>query len=428
MKQKHRSYKLKKDLTLLNVVLLGIGIILGAGVYALIGVGAGLAGNMLWAAFAISALIAIFSGLSYAELSSVFSSDAAEYNYTKKAFKREWLSFSVSWIVIVAGIISAATVAIGFGGYFSHILGGDINVIASILIILLSALSYFGIKDSARFNNIASVIEISGLILIIAVGVVFFGKNNVNYFELPATGFSGLLSAVAIVFFAYIGFEGMVNLSEEVKDSKKILPKALIISILISTALYILVSASAINILGAEGLAKSNAPLTETISKVLPNGSFIMSIIALFATGNTVLIILIVISRIIYGMSKENTFPKIFSSVGKRRTPYISIAMVGAIGAILAFIGNLKFIASMTDLGVFIVYTFVNISLIKIRYSSGYKAGFKSPSIGRFPVLAFLGMLSTIFMFFYFEWTVWALEAAVIILGLLIFGALKRRH
>ncbi len=429
MKQRNRSYKLKKELSLFSTVLLGIGIILGAGIYALIGVGAEVAGNMLWAAFAISAIVAIFTGLSYAELSSIFSKDAAEYNYTKQAFGKEWLSFGVSWVLIVAGVISAATVAIGFAGYFSHIFGGNINLIAFGLVVIMSILNYFGMRDSARFNNIASLIEAAGLILVIIIGIFFLGKSNTNFFEMPAAGFAGLMSAVSIIFFAYIGFENLANLSEEVKNPRKTLPKALVISLIISTILYILVSVASVEILGAEKLAASKAPLTEVVTKAIPNASLLMSIIALFATGNTVLIILIVVSRILYGMSNQHSLPKFCSAVGKRGTPYVAIALVGIVTALFAALGNLKLIASVTDLGVFIAYFFVNLALIKLRYKKGYiGSGFRSPSIGRFPILALFGLITSVILFFYFDLYVWFLELLSIVLGFIIYRAFKRNQ
>lgn len=428
--EKTVRHHLKKELTLFNTVLLGIGIILGAGVYALIGAGAGSAGDMLWLAFVIAAVIAVFTGLSYAELSSVFSKEAAEYNYTKKAFGKDWLSFFVSWMLVIAGIVAAATVSLGFAGYFSFLFGGNLNLIALGLVVSMTALSYLGMKDSARFNNIASIIEASGLILVIIIFFAFTGSNNpnVNFLSLPPAGFAGLMSAVALIFFAYIGFESIVNLSEEVKHAKSIVPKALIISIAISTILYILVSISAVGILGSDALSKSKAPLTEAVSKSIPDATLLMSIIALFATGNTVLISMIVVSRILYGMARQNSLPKACSKIGRTGTPYMSVFIVGLITAAFAYFGNLKFIASVTDLGIFIVYFFVNLALIRLRYTKGYRPRFKSPGIGRFPILAFIGLLASLLMFFYFELNVWLLEMGVIAAGLTIFFVFRKRR
>ena len=292
MKQKVKRYKLKRELNLFTTTLYGIGIILGAGIYALIGVGAGIAGNMLWLAFLLSAVLAFFTGLSYAELSSSYPKEAAEYNYTKKAFNNKTLSFVVGWLLIIASILAAATVSLGFAGYLNNLIGGNIIFIAISLIIILSLINYYGIKESATFNVIGSIIEVAGLVFVALIGLYFFSDFDVNFFELPQSGFSGILSAVAIIFFAYLGFEDIANVSEEVKNAKKIVPKALVFALIISTLLYMLVSISSIGVLGWEALSESKAPLSDVVGKAIPNASVIMSIIALFATSNTVLILL----------------------------------------------------------------------------------------------------------------------------------------
>ncbi|MBI2079793.1 amino acid permease, partial [Candidatus Micrarchaeota archaeon] len=302
---------LKKELTLITLVLYGVGIILGAGIYALIGTGASLAGNMLWLAFALATILAVFTGLSYAELSSMFPKEAAEYVYTKKAFGIESLSFILSWTMVIIGIISAAVVALAFGGYLSYMLGGDANLYAAGLIILLSALNYIGIKESVLFNNFASVIEALGLVAVIIIGFFLSGNtiSELNLTELPPAGFHGIFSAIGVIFFAFIGFEYIANISEEVKDSKTVVPQAVIISLVISSVLYILLSIAILLLVPWEELASSPAPLTSAVGKSIPNASIIISIIALFATSNTVLIILIGSSRILYGMSSNKSLP-----------------------------------------------------------------------------------------------------------------------
>ena len=428
MKNKTGQFKLKKELNLFTTTLYGIGIILGAGIYALIGVGAGIAGNMLWLAFILAALLAVFSGLSYAELSGMFPKEAAEYNYTKKAFKKETLSFIVGWILVIASIIAAATVSLGFAGYFSHIFGGDIRIIAITLILILSLINYIGIKNSARFNNIASLIEVAGLLLVVIIGIFFFNDINVDFFEMPIGGFPAIMTTVALIFFAYIGFEDIVNISEEVKNAKKVVPKALIFALIISTVLYILVSVVAIGVVGWEKLASSKAPLTEVVAMKIPQAGILMSIIALFATSNTVLILLIVGSRVLYGMSKQKTLPKSFSKISSSGTPYIGVILVAIATVFASSLGNLGFVASLTDLGIFIAYFFVNISLIKLRYSKiKYKRTFKSPSIGNFPILAVLGAITCIIMFFYFELKVWLIEIGALLLGFLIYKFYKKK-
>jgi len=404
MKHKIRHFKLKRELGLIETTLYGVGIILGAGIYALIGKSAGFAGNALWMSFIIAAIIASFTGLSYAELSSLYPKEAAEYVYTKRAFKRNYLSLLVAFTMILAGTVAAATVSLGFAGYFSYLFGGPIPVIALSLIFLLSLLNYYGIKESARFNIISTIIEIGGLVFVVLIGLCFIGSvgTGVNYFEMPAAGLSGIIIATALVFFAYMGFEDIANIAEETKNPRKIVPRALVLALIISTTLYILVAISAISVVGWERLSASEAPLTEVIAEAIPSAGILMSLIALFATANTVLIILIVMSRMFYGISREHSLPKIFSRIGKRGTPYISVFLVMILAALALLIGNIETVAMITVFAIFIVYLFVNLSLIALRYTNKKKRLFRTPiNIGRFPVLAFLGVVSCLSMLYF---------------------------
>ncbi len=428
LKRHLKKRSLKKELGLFEVTLYGIGIILGAGIYAIIGEGAAIAGNGIWLSFIIAAVIAAFTGLSYAELSSMYPKEAAEYNYARNAFGREWLGFLIGWIMVLAGVISGAAVALGFGGYLAYMLSTPIVPVAVAIIILFSVMNFIGIKEAAWFNIISTLVEASGLIIIIFLGLGYMTGNGVNYFEIPG-GTQSLISAAALIFFAFIGFQDVANISEEVKNAAKIVPKALLISLVVSTVLYILVTISAVSILGWEALAVSKAPLTEVA--VAAAGDWILpvlSTIALFATGNTVLIILIVASRILYGMSSGGSLPRIFSRVHEGRgTPYVSIITVMLICSLFAVIGNLGFVANLTNLGIFIGYFFVNLSLIMVRVKQPRLRGkFRAPvNIGNFPVLAALGAVTCFAMFFYFDLLVVLGELGVIGLGYLIFISRK---
>jgi len=150
-------FKLKRALGLKEATFYGIGVILGAGIYAIIGEGAGIAHGSLWLAFIIASILGAFTGLSYAELSSRYPKEAAEYNYTKKAFNKKWFSFIVAWIMILASVVAATTVALGFAGYFVNLFGGELILVAAALLIVMAFLNYFGIKESARFNILSTL-------------------------------------------------------------------------------------------------------------------------------------------------------------------------------------------------------------------------------------------------------------------------------
>jgi basic amino acid/polyamine antiporter, APA family len=304
--------------------------------------------------------------------------------------------------MIITGIISIAAVAIGFAGYFSYLFGGQPMMIAVALIAILSALNYWGIKESAEFNTIATLIEMSGLVIVAIIGIMFFNPTT-NYFEM-SSGWNGVITATAMIFFAYLGFEEVANIAEETKNAKKNIPKALLISIAVSTVLYILVSISCIGVLGWEKLAASKAPLADVASKAMPNAGIVLAFIALFATSNTVLAVLIVMSRMLYGVSRQHSLPKILSKIdSKRCTPYVSVFLVGILSIAALTIGNLETVAMLTNLGIFMIYIAVNASLIKLRLSGrSYSPGFRSPvNVGKFPVLALLGVVTSSVMLLY---------------------------
>jgi len=377
---------------------MGVGIILGAGIYALIGVAASEAGNATWLGFFISAVIAIFTGLSYAELSSMFKGDSGEYHYLAAAFNKK-IAFLVGVAILFAGFVSAAAVALGFGGYFGSLIGMPIVWGAILLIVLMTLINFIGIKESSWFNTISTLIEFVGLLIIIVLGISSFG--SVNYFDMP-NGMTGVFSSAALVFFAFLGFEGIIKLREETKDPERTIPKALVYSILITGVVYVLVAISTVSIVGWETLAASDAPLATAAAAVLGSPAFILlAIIALFSTANTVLIILVTNSRMIYGIAKESSLPKIFSKVHKRtRTPYVAIFFFMLLCIGVSLLGDLSLVANLTNLFVFITFASVNLAAIALRYKEPkMKRPFKCPcNVGKFPVLSLIGLLTSLFM------------------------------
>ena len=231
MEEINKTPKLKRRVSLFALTVYGVGNVLGAGIYSLIGEVVGITGNLSWLAFIIASITGALTGLSYAELSAIYPKSAAEFVYTEEAFKKRIVSFILGWIIIFSGILSAATVALAFGGYLSGLNGIPskyLNIIfAIILVVILSVVNLIGIKTSTRTNIIFTLIEASGLIIIIIIGIPSIG--TVDYFALPpASTFTAVFSSVALIFFAYIGFEDIANIAEEVKEPHKNLPKAII--------------------------------------------------------------------------------------------------------------------------------------------------------------------------------------------------------
>ena len=422
--------ELKRHMGLFGTTMYGIGLILGAGIYVLLGQAAGIAGNVVWISFVFGAIAAVFSGLSYAELSSMFPKSAAEFLFVKNAFKNNFLAFIIGWMTLFTSIISASTVALGFGGYLTGFFGAPIVLSAVSLIALLSLINFIGIRESSRANIVFTLIEASGLILIIYLGFTYTGTEPVNYFE-SAAGLSGISIAFVLIFFAFIGFEDIVNIAEEMKNPKKVLPRAIILSISITATIYILVSLAAIQVLNWQELGSSLSPLADVAKKTLGNnGQFILSIIALFATANTVLIILLAGSRIIYGMAAQHALPLLWSRIHyKTKTPWIAVLGIMITSIIFSFLGNIATVANISVFFIAITFAMVNLSVILLRYREpSIERPFKIPiNIGRFPLLPLFGVIISAYMMTQFNAYVVSIGIGVITAGALFYALSKKQ-
>lgn len=406
---------LERSISLFQATIYGIGIILGAGIYALIGEAAGIAGNRLWISFLVAALIAACSGLSYAELSSVYPKSAAEFIYVKKITGSSFTAFMVGYITILTGVISAAAVALGFSSYFKLYLDIHPVLVASMVIVAAAVLNYSGIQKSARVNTVFTLIEAGGLLFIIAVGISFLGDVDLffaNSSEVGSavSGSAPIMAAAALVFFAYIGFEEIANIAEETEEPSTNIPLAVLYSLIITTLIYILVSMVAVSVVPSEVLSAAarldsptEGPLALVASTALdsPLGGQLFTIVALCATSNTVLVMHIVCSRMIYGMARERSLPIFLGNVSKKtHTPTNAVLVSTVLCIIFTLPGSLGNVAMLTNLGVFLVFLIVNLMLVIRRFQTrndfNDDANTRLPlavNIGWFPLLPFLGIL-----------------------------------
>ena len=415
--------KLRRVISLRQVIFYGVGVIIGAGIYSIIGPAAGITGNSLWISFLVAAITALFTGLCYCEISTMFPKAAAEYVYVRKAFGSRFFAFLIGWLVIITGVLSAATVSLGFAGYFKSLFGFSLIPIALVLIAALSFINFKGMKESSRFNTFLVFVTIIGLLAVIFTGAPSFGK--VNYLEFPS-GYKGVFSAAILIFFAYIGFEDIANVAEETKNPRKVLPRAIIFSVLITTVFYILTSISAVSLADYKELAASDAPLSLAVSKVFGQRAFIfISATALFTTAGTVLIILVVTSRMLYGMAKERSLPKFLTSLHQNnRTPWLAVLTTAFFSMIFVFLGDIRSVAELTSLAALVTFTTVNISLIWLRYTMpNVKRTFRTPlNIGKYPIMAFLGIFSTLFMIFQFNLNMLFVGLGILLSGLIAYS------
>ncbi|MGC9554334.1 MAG: APC family permease, partial [Thermoplasmatota archaeon] len=265
--------KLERSLSLWEVTLMSVGIILGAGIYVLIGRAAGLAGNAVWLSFVIAAVVASFTGLSYAELSSRFPDAGAEYVYVRRSFGRHpaWL---VGWLIIAGSVIGGATVAIGFANYFAGLFGTAVLPVAWGALLICGVIVVAGIQETAFFTIIITLIETAGLVIIMAIGLPHL-SNPADYVQM-AQGIEGVLKAGVLIFFSYLGFESIARLAEETEQPRKNIPRAILLSIAITTVVYILVGIAAVSVVPPAQLAESGSPLAEIAETWLGQKSFLL--------------------------------------------------------------------------------------------------------------------------------------------------------
>lgn len=366
---------LKRTVSTRMLALYGIGNIVGAGVYVLIGKIAEPAGYLSIVAFAIAALVAFCSALSYAELAARFPVSAGVAVYLHEAFKAKRLSTVIGLALVVAGIVSSATLIKGFAGYFHALVPIHPVFIMVGITVLLTALCLKGIKESVGAAAIFTVIEILGLLFL--VGSIFisqpdgfssFTHNFEHAFDtIDTAALMGVLSATFIAFYAFVGFEDMVNIAEEVKEPQKAFPRAIITSMFFVTVLYTLVAIATLSVLTPQVLGDSSAPLAKAYEVATRHDAGVIIIISLIATLNGILANIIMGSRFLYGLGKREWIPKWFSHVSKRHVPDKSLLIVAVIALGAALLLPIEHLAQLTSLLLLCVFLAVNISLAIIR-------------------------------------------------------------
>lgn len=424
--------KLKRSLNLAQLTFYGVGTIVGAGIYSVIGAAAGDAGSLLWLSFIFAGIAALLTALSYAELSSMFSQAGAEYEYLKHAFRSPLLPFMVGFLVLFNAASTAAAVSIAFGGYLRVFFDLPQLATAFILLLACTAINIAGIKQSTWATMTLVCVEVAGLILLIFAGFEW-GQLERNWdFEGQAgTGPEGVVSAAALIFFVYIGFETIANLSEESHNPTRNIPRSMLLSIVITTIIYILVALATIALVEPSHLASSQSPLTEAGRAVAPWMGDALAIAALFSTASTALITLVGISRLLFSMGRSGVMPKITANVLKgRQTPWVAALVLGFGACLFLLLGDLKAVASMTSLGALLVFIGIHAALISLRYKRpDARRPFCVPlSIGKIPVLPVLGILISIIFLTRFQWQTYSVALGILICGLFLYWLRQKKN
>lgn len=365
--------ELRRSLTLPLVVLYGLGVTIGAGIYVLLGATAGRAGVHAPVAFVFAAVVVAFSAASFAELAARFPVSASEVAYVRAGLRSDRLSLIVGCLVLLSGVVSSATLSVGSTGYLREFINLNDTVLIVIVVLAVGGIAAWGIVESVVLASIFTVLEVSALLAIVAVG---FWADPGLVGELPriwpsfgdGAAWVGISGASLLAFFAFIGFEDMVNLAEEVKEPERTLPRAIFLTLVLATLLYVLVTAVAVLSVPLQDLASSSAPLSYVFAHITGASPAVITAIAVFATLNGIIIQIIMAARVLYGMSRQGSLPAVFARVHPvTRTPLVATATVTGVVLMLALLFPLESLAEWTSRVILSIFILVNLSLFVLK-------------------------------------------------------------
>jgi len=367
--------KLKRGITGLLLFVFILGDVLGAGIYALMGVLATEVGGALWAPLLAALLLALLTAGSYAELVTKYPRAGGAAVFAERAYKLPWLSFLVGFSMLAAGVTSAAGLALAFSGtYLSTFIDVPPVVAAIVFLAVVGALNARGIKESMRANLIMTTVELSGLVIVIVAGAVTLGAGNgdlsrVGEFPTGVNPAIAVLGGAIIAYYSFVGFETSANVIEEVRNPSKVYPRALFGSLAIAGVIYVLVALASSVVLPVNELEGSTGPLLEVVAAsgfAVPNWLF--SLIALVAVGNGALLTMIMASRLTFGMGEQGLLPGVFAKVlPNRRTPWVAIVVTTVVAMGLTLVGDLSTLASTVVLLLLFVFLSTNIAVLVLR-------------------------------------------------------------
>ena len=355
------------------VVLYGLGVTIGAGIYVLLGATAARAGIYAPMSFVIASIVMAFSASSFAELSARFPVSAGEAAYVRAGFRSDLLSLAVGFLVILSGVVSSATITVGSVGYLKEFVDLSDMALVSIVVLTVGTVAAWGIMESVILASLFTVIETGVLLIIVAGGI---GSRPDLFSDLPMVvppfadfgSWAAISSAGLLAFFAFIGFEDIVNLAEEVKRPERNLPWAIFLTLGLSTVIYFLVTSVAVLSVPIDELAASRAPLSLVFSQITGASPAFVTSVAIVATLNGVIIQIIMASRVLYGLANQGSVPEIFAAVHPlTRTPLIATGAVTAVVLILALAFPLEGLAEWTSRIVLVIFALVNMALFLLK-------------------------------------------------------------
>jgi basic amino acid/polyamine antiporter, APA family len=443
LKEVEENKGLKRSIGLLDLTALGLGAIIGTGIFVILGEAIGDSGPAIVISFILAAVTCAFSALSYSELASSIPVSGSAYTYAY-ATLGELVAWIIGWDLILEYGVSVAAVAVGWGQYLNSLLdslfgvtlpnalseppgdGGTVNLPAAFLVLAVTALLIVGIRESARANTIMVLVKLVVLLLFLALAFTAFKSDNLTPFS--PNGFHGITTAAAAIFFAYIGFDAVSTSGEEVVKPSRNLPLAIIGSLAIATLLYIAVAIAATGAYPWEKLEGQEAPLATVLSEGVGTswGSGLIAVGALVAITSVVLTILYGQTRIMYAMSRDGLVPPLFSKISARQTPALATAVFGVLIAILAATVPLDVIFELVNIGTLFAFVIVNVGVIILRRTKpDMERGFKVPLV---PIVPLIGAALCIYLMKQLTFETWARFVIWLAVGLVIYFLYGRRH
>lgn len=420
--------KLKQVVTGPLLYLFILGDVLGAGIYALMGVLAKEVGGVLWLPLVVALLLALLTAGSYAELVTKYPRAGGAAVFAERAFGKPLLSFLVGFCMLAAGVVSAAGLALAFAGdYLGTFLPVPPIPAAIVFLAVVALVNARGIQESTRGNVVMTVIEVTGLVIVIVcVGILVGGGggdvSRATAFPEGANPATATLAAAIIAYYSFVGFETSANIAEEVKAPSKVYPKALFGALITAGVVYVLVAIASATALPAAELSRSSGPLLAVVSSTgVPIPDAVFSAIALVAVANGALLTMIMASRVTFGMAEQGLLPRVLGrTLARRRTPWVAIVVTTVVAMLLTMVGDLSLLASTVVLLLLFVFIAVNVSVLVLRRKPVEHEHFRV-----WTFLPVLGVLSCVLLLTQQEGPVWLAGGIALVVGAALYGVAR---
>jgi APA family basic amino acid/polyamine antiporter len=445
-KDSTQKSKLKRALGAFDLTMLGIGAIIGTGIFVLTGTAALKAGPALILSFILAGLACAFTALSYAEFAALVPVSGSVYTYSY-ATLGEFIAWIIGWDLVLEYLFAVSTVSAGWSGYFQKLLAGFgihlpvvltaapgtkegvktiMDLPALLIVLFITFLLARGITASKRLNNVMVIIKLAVVLLFIVVGI--FYVKPANWTPFMPFGWSGVALAAASVFFAYVGFDAVASAAEETKNPQKDLPKGLLWSLGICTLLYVVVAAIMTGIVHYEGFKGINYPVAKALE--VAGQDWVAGFISLGAILGMTTVLLVMLygqTRIFYAMSRDGLLPKVFSNVHEKyRTPYISTWLLGTIAGVIGAFVPLENLAELVNIGTLFAFLLVSLGVIILRYREpNLHRPFRCPGV---PIVPGLAILFCLFLMSFLQAITWIAFLVWFLIGQVVYFAYSRRH